>query len=91
MTTFPFQSDKIQNYISSLNFLSKEECDKVIETANNKNLEKAKVVTEKDSSRDSLINWMVLNNETAWLYDRISNAVLGANKEFFNFNLYGII
>jgi PKHD-type hydroxylase len=91
MTTFPFQSDKIQNYITSLNFLSKEECDKVIKTTNNQNLEKAKVVTEKDSSRESYVNWIVLNKETSWLYNRISDAVLAANKEFFNFNLYGII
>jgi len=91
MSAFLFNLDKVQNSISSLNFLSKEECNQIIKIANTQHLEKAKVITKKDSSRESYITWLSSNKETFWLFDRISNAVLAANKEFFNFHLYGII
>lgn len=91
MNTFPFTLDKVQNYVSSLNFLSKEECNQIIKISEKQNLEKAKVITKKDLSRESYITWVYSNKETYWLFERISNAVLTANKEFFNFNLYGII
>jgi PKHD-type hydroxylase len=41
--------------------------------------------------RITRVAWMERNPETAWLYARLEELVLTLNKEFYSFDLYGLV
>jgi PKHD-type hydroxylase len=91
----PFEIDKSTNQIiTTPNIFTKEECEIIIDFFNkkekltaaisnveviNKEIRKNKVVWL--SNKDVSLNWVV---------QRISNYVYQINKEFFNFDIYGL-
>jgi PKHD-type hydroxylase len=44
-----------------------------------------------ESIRKSKIKWLHPNDDSQWLYDKIINMVVEANKAMWNFNLYSVI
>jgi len=44
-----------------------------------------------ESVRKSKIKWLYPNDDSQWLYDKIINMVVEANKTMWNFNLYSVI
>jgi PKHD-type hydroxylase len=44
-----------------------------------------------ESVRKSKIKWLYPNDDSQWLYDKIINMVVEANKAMWNFNLYSVI
>ena len=44
-----------------------------------------------ESVRKSKIKWLYPNDNSQWLYDKIINMVVEANKTMWNFNLYSVI
>lgn len=42
-----------------------------------------------DEVRRSMVNWLECNNETRWIYERLSHVVSSLNAQFFNFDLRG--
>ena len=44
-----------------------------------------------ESVRKSKIKWLYPNDGSQWLYDKIINMVVEANKTMWNFNLYSVI
>jgi PKHD-type hydroxylase len=44
-----------------------------------------------ESVRKSKIKWLHPNDDSQWLYDKIINMVVEANKAMWNFNLYSVI
>ena len=90
-----FETDIINPYAWSKSFLTKEECKIITEYGKNKlNLNQGAVGKELEISkkiRDSNVSWIGLNEDTKWLYDRLVYNILKLNKEFFNFDIYGLM
>jgi PKHD-type hydroxylase len=82
-------------YAGVKNFLSSEECKKIIEIAKNKNLEKGTIsvknkITNLKDVRDSNICWLDQTDNLNWLFTKIGQTCLELNKSYFRFDLNGI-
>lgn len=74
------------------NFLSKEECDYIIEYGTEiVSAEKAKVGQNQldETIRKTEISWMHPCSETTWLYKRLTDVICGLNNDYFKFDLIG--
>ena len=92
-TVWPFNVDDLETWAYYNNVFSKEECEKIITLGNKIGVKEA--VLEKGSInkkiRDSKISWIYPNNESVWIYRKITEAVSELNSKFFKFDLYGFI
>ena len=86
-----FNADKINDYAYWDNFLSKEECEKIILIGKYKSLEKGSTGDNNiNKSRDSHISWLAPSDNLDWLYRRLTDTIQNLNNRFFGFNLSGI-
>ena len=88
-SSWNFEIDKINNYAFWNNFLSKEECQTIINIAKDKGLIKGETLAE-SNVRDSEISWLVPSDNLEWLYRRLTDVTLNLNERFFQFDLFGI-
>jgi PKHD-type hydroxylase len=77
------------------NFLSNEECKKIIKIAKNKSLEQGKIfgkekIPNVKDVRDSNICWLDPSDDLNWLFTKIGQTCLEINKLYFGFDLNGI-
>lgn len=55
---------------------------------------KAEIAGRKDNTdylRITRVSWIARGPETAWLYERIEQAVMDLNNTFYKFDLYGLV
>ncbi len=90
-SSWNFETDQINFYAFWNDFLSKEECQKIINIAKNKGFTKGKV-KEKDLSneRKSKVSWLYPSDDMDWLYRRVTDVVINLNERFFQFDLFGL-
>jgi len=90
-TTWPFEIDKSHVWAYANNVFSKEECEKIIKIGESKNLKKALIEKGKEVKkiRASKINWLYPDEETAWIYSKLTDTVFNLNKDFFGFKIFG--
>ena len=72
---------------------SSEEVNLIIKNSKNYESQKATIVGEdnENSIRKSNIKWLPVNDEWNWVYERLSNQIMEANKALWQFNLHTII
>jgi PKHD-type hydroxylase len=72
---------------------SSEEVNLIVKNAKNYESQKATIVGEdkENTIRKSNIKWLPVNDEWNWVYDRVSNQIMEANKALWQFNLHTII
>jgi PKHD-type hydroxylase len=98
---YPFEIDNTTNkIIIKHNLFTKEECNSIIEACNNLTKQEGVISTGSiiDSKvRKNKIAWFdnskTLNNndnKIIWAVDRIANHIYNANKEHYNFDLFGL-
>jgi PKHD-type hydroxylase len=89
--SFAFNIDNVQDVIWNECVFTPEECQKIIEIGNKKELLQGEVGIEtKDFSiRKNKVSWIQSDKESYFIYNKLSEAILEANKKFFNFNLWG--
>lgn len=89
--SWQFKLDTINQYAYWDNFLSKEECEKIITIGISKNLEIANTKNNNiNKTRDSQISWLAPSDDLVWLYQRLTDVITELNNKFFNFDLWGI-
>jgi PKHD-type hydroxylase len=72
-----------------------EECDKIISLWDENSSMEARTHKDKEGEsadktvRKSKLNWLSFNNNTAWIFEKISKVVMDANLSRFNFDLAG--
>ena len=77
------------------NAFTKDECEKIISIGKSFELYKATVFKDEvkkyalDNIRDTNVCFMYPNNETRFIFERLTSIVLELNKKYFNFNLLG--
>jgi PKHD-type hydroxylase len=72
---------------------SSEEVNLIVKNAKNYESQKATIIGEdkENTIRKSNIKWLPVNDEWNWVYDRVSNQIIEANKALWQFNLHTII
>jgi PKHD-type hydroxylase len=87
---WPFTLDKVHDYAYWNNFLSKEECEKIILIGKSKQLDKGNTFNNnKEKTRDSNISWLSPHDDLFWLYKKLTDTVKNLNDRYFGFDLYG--
>lgn len=90
---WPFEVDQVQNWAYWDGAFSKEECQKIIEIGESNILQVGKIgdSEEKDTTyRDSEIAWIYPSDETEFMFRRVTDILISLNKQFFNFDLFGL-
>jgi|TARA_R110002020_G_scaffold253266_1_gene467015 PKHD-type hydroxylase len=91
-----FKLDHIQPYAFWENAFTKIECESIIKIAKKKGLTQGKSgATLQDSinnkdSRQSKICWLYASDDMDWVFRKVTDIVLSLNKQFFQFNLFGL-
>jgi PKHD-type hydroxylase len=90
-STWAFYLDQIYSYAFLDDFLSKDECEKIIKIAKNNKIVKGKTFNNSKNVRESDIVWLYPSEELDWLFRKITDATLSLNERFYKFDLYGLI
>ncbi len=90
-SSWNFELDKVHFYACCSNFLSKEECEKIINIAKNKGLIKGSIKKGyvKDV-RDSKISWLNPSDDMDWVFRKVTDITLHLNEKYFNFDIFGL-
>lgn len=98
MGGWAFQLDPVENFAFWNDFLTCDECLKVIEIGQQLPLESSAVynnyrdgLSNDVSRRKSMQSWILPSRDTRWLFTRLSEAVTVLNNHYFKFNLFGLI
>ena len=95
MTMLSFENDfNSVQFLNMPNFLTKEECEIIIDYANKQKKIAAKIgINTLDSkTRSNNISWLSMTKDRSlgWLYNKIAKAVYEANKNVYNFHIIGL-
>ena len=89
-----FEVDNTHGWAFANNVFSPDECKKIIEIGEKYKLKEAVVGANKQpvtEIRESSINWIFPQEDTEWIYYRMTNLVKHLNDNYFKFNLFGFI
>lgn len=86
-----FNTDIINAYAFWDNFLSEEECKKIIKIGNDKKLKNASIIGNNKKVRDSKVSWIYPEPNINWLYERLTSIITDLNSRFFKFHLTGLL
>ena len=90
-STWSFYLDHIYTYAFLDNFISKDECEKIIKIAKAEKIIEGKTFNNSKNERKSNIVWLFPNEKLDWLFRRITDAVIHLNEKFYKFDLYGMV
>jgi PKHD-type hydroxylase len=86
-----FKSDQVHQYAFLHNFLSKEECKKVIKKGKELKLKKATTNGGIERPiRKSNVSWIYPSKDMEWLFRRATDSLTPLNNKYFNFNITGL-
>lgn len=92
-TNWSFKLDQVCSYAYQENLFSKEECELIIKIGNKNKLKDGEVglgkhkTTKNLKIRDSKICWLYPDNDTSWIYRKLTDCVINLNNKFFNFDI----
>jgi PKHD-type hydroxylase len=87
-SNFGLQEKLIYGIVTE-DLLTEQEVEKVHLLAKQHNSTRGGIVDSSLSIRKSDVKWLGYNQESKWLYDKISNAVRSTNDEVYQFELLG--
>tara|TARA_R110000772_G_scaffold21669_1_gene59340 strand:- start:190 stop:798 length:609 start_codon:yes stop_codon:yes gene_type:complete len=88
-SSWNFKLDKVHHYAFWNEAFTKEECQTIIDIAKKKGLIKGTTKSNTDV-RDSKISWLYPSDNMEWVFRRVTDIVLNLNKQFFNFDIFGL-
>jgi len=94
-TYWSFKVDQVCSYAFIEDFLTKEECEQVIEVGKKNKKEVAKIGQGIDKRKTNLkyrkseISWIYPDEKTHFLYRKLTDGVTTLNKKYFNFDIQG--
>lgn len=92
--SWAFKPDPVRSWAYWNNAFSSEECDKIVHFCSGKQLKEATVTHLEgtnilSSYRDSSVVFFPPCEDTAWVYQRLTDIVTNLNERFFDFDLWG--
>ena len=86
--SWEFTSDHIHQYAFIRNFLSKEECEKIIKKGKELKVKKGTILgSVKSPIRKSNVSWIYPTSDMHWLFRRATDGIMDLNDKFFKFSL----
>jgi PKHD-type hydroxylase len=91
---YKFEKDHIHNWISAEKYFDDDECKKIIEYGNSLKKENAKILDEEynkdNKTRKNKIAWITYNEDSAWIFQKLSHSIKILNEQCFKFDISGI-
>jgi len=95
-TAWPFKLDQMPAFTWHKDFMTPEECDKIIKLGKSLSPHVASIGGEdgptfkkKNKRRKSKVAWIIPTTEVLWLYRRLTDGVKAQNNEYYQFDLFG--
>jgi len=96
-TSWPFELDPVHTYAYWDNAFTKDECKFIIGVGSFQKQQKSVVNAAADSSvykenldiRDSEVSWLYPNQDTAWVFKRLTDILVELNSRYFKFDIFG--
>lgn len=95
-TVWSFDVDRQPDYVWWENGFTKEECERIKEIGISCSLSEAKIgnnnteVVEK-SYRNSKVSWIFPQEDTGWIFRRLTDIIGNLNNSYYKFDLYGLV
>lgn len=90
VSSWLFYNDHVNHMVIVEEAFTEEECNKIIKYGNSFKNQKGTVGGKDQTVRKSNVVWLGLENESDWLYKRLSNIIQDMNEQYFKFDLTGI-
>jgi PKHD-type hydroxylase len=92
-TVWVFEPDRLEKWAFWDKLFTKEECQNIIDIGKALRLEEGSTAGPLDPReiRKSNVGWIFPATNTYWIFQRITDAVLHINAQYFNFDLYGLV
>lgn len=91
-----FHLDQVQNWAYMDNVFTPEECDRIKKIALSKNKEEGSIIgkdnknIQVDTLRKNSLVWLTeQDQDLIWMYEKLAQATISLNNQFFKFDLYG--
>lgn len=94
---WPFELSHAHRYSYNENFLTPEECERIVSNYKKQKKEKAKVFDKNKENakikeiRECYTSWIGIEPNSHWIYNKLVSQVIDHNKRFFKYDLYGLI
>ena len=88
-SSWNLELDQVNLYAFWNNAFSKEECEKIINIAKDKDLIKGKTKGEMNI-RESKISWLLPSDDMEWVFSRVTGIIINLNERFFKFDIFGL-
>jgi PKHD-type hydroxylase len=88
-SSWNLELDQVNLYAFWNNAFSKEECEKIINIAKDKDLIKGKTKGEMNI-RESKISWLLPSDDMDWVFRRVTGIIINLNERFFKFDIFGL-
>lgn len=95
-SVWPFTLDHVNQYAFWTNGFTKQECEEIIRLGTLAGIDKAVVQKNEqtcgvnEAVRKSEVSWIHPNQQTEWIYRKITDIVMSLNNSFFKFDLFGL-
>lgn len=92
-TVWPFQLDTVEDWAYYQGAFSPEDCQRIIDIGNARMVEDARIRGNQVDTkiRDSKTSWIMPNDDSDWMFRRVTDIIVDLNSRFFKFDLYGFI
>jgi PKHD-type hydroxylase len=92
-TVWPFQLDHVEDWAYFQGAFSSEDCQKIVEIGNSRLIENARIRGNQVDTkiRDSKTAWIMPNDDSDWVFRRVTDIIVDLNSRFFKFDLFGFI
>ena len=91
---YSFERDHLENWMFAENYFTNDECKKIIKYGNSLKKENAETTDEKYNKENNIrkgkVAWINYNENSAWIFDKLSHAIKILNEKCFKFDIYGI-
>jgi len=85
-----FQLDKTESWSYWEDAFSPDECERIVAIGESQTLHKGRAGNEIKDIRKSEIAFLFANDDTRWIFERITGLVTSLNDRFFRFDLLGL-
>ena len=89
---YAFEKDTTESWAYWDKGFTPDECKKIIAYGESLNKDRATTFNANPADldiRNSYVSWITPNNDTAWIYEKLSHYIQSLNKDYFKFDLVG--
>lgn len=92
-SVWPFELDHVENWAYYSGAFSADDCAKIIEIGNRRIVDDSRVQGNQlnNKIRLSKNSWLMPNDDSNWIFRRVTDVIMDLNNKYFKFDLFGFI